>query len=210
MRYRRYGYGRKNIAFRIICIFLIAAISFFLLDAKLRPAIIDLAAVEAKAVAEKTVNSAVEKALSDRAVKYSDIVTVNYSQNNIITGITTDIVKMNLFKSEISKTVDKAFEKNGFTSVTVPFGSATGFALLSGSGPYIDIKIGMSGVTTSDFENIFESAGVNQTQHSVMLRLETTVMLTLAGRRITCTVPTSFCVAQTVIVGSVPEVTVNK
>ena len=117
---------------------------------------------------------------------------------------------MNLFKSEIAKAVDKAFENSEFTTVSIPLGSATGLTLFSGTGPYVKVKIGMSGATKTDFENIFEAAGVNQTQHSVMLNLDTTVILSVSGKRITYNVQTSFCVAQTVIVGSVPNVTLNK
>lgn len=210
MRFRRF-YRRKNSAvFATLCFLIILLISFLLLDAKLRPAVYDIAAVEAKSVAETKVNKALEKAVSDCVVYYTDIVTVNYSQDNKITGITTDIVKMNMFKSDISKAVDREFEKNDFITVSVPLGSATGVTMLSGVGPYAKIKVGMTGATKTEFENIFEAAGVNQTQHSVMLNLETTVILTLAGKRITYDVKTSFCVAQTVIVGSVPNVTVNK
>lgn len=210
MRFRRYGYRRNSLVFRIICFILITAISFFLLDAKLRPAVYELAAIEAKSAAELTVSKAVEKALTENDISYYDIVSVNYSDDNRITGITTDIVKMNLFKSEISKAVDKAFDKNEFSNVTVPFGAASGITLLSGMGPDIRIKLFMSGATTSDFENVFVSAGVNQTQHSVMLNLNTTVISVLSGRRITFDVETSFCVAQTIIVGSVPNVLVDK
>ncbi len=211
MRYGRYGFRRFNgITIKLICVFLIISVAFLLTDAKLRPAVYDIAAVEAKSVAEKKVNTAVEKAICGSKINYSDIVTVNYSSDNQITGITTDIVKMNLFKSEISKAVDKAFGKSEYTSVSVPLGSATGVTLLSGTGPYINVKVGMSGASKTEFENVFEAAGVNQTQHSVMLNLDTTVILTLSGKRITYNVKTSFCVAQTVIVGSVPNVTVNK
>lgn len=185
-------------------------ISFLLTDAKLRPAIYELAAVEAKSAADRKINAAVEKTLLKSNLDYSDIVTVDYSADNQITGITTDIVKMNLFKSEIAKAVDKAFENSEFTTVSIPLGSATGLTLFSGTGPYVKVKIGMSGATKTDFENIFEAAGVNQTQHSVMLNLDTTVILSVSGKRITYNVQTSFCVAQTVIVGSVPNVTLNK
>lgn len=206
IRFHRYG----GILFKSVCALVIFAVAFLLTDAKLRPAVLDIAAVEAKAVAEQKVNSAVEKAIFASKINYSDIVSVNYSSDKKITGITTDIVKMNLFKSEISKAVDKAFGKSEYTTVSVPLGSATGFTLLSGTGPYFKVKVGMSGATKTEFENVFEAAGVNQTQHSVMLNLETTVILTLSGKRITYNVATSFCVAQTVIVGSVPNVTVNK
>ncbi len=116
---------------------------------------------------------------------------------------------MNLFKSRVANAVNAEFEKNSSVSIPVSLGTASGIVLFSGIGPHVDIDVGFSSSTHTDFENIFESAGINQTQHSVMLNVETTVMLSLAGRRIPKTVETSFCVAQTVIVGSVPEVMVE-
>lgn len=210
MRFIKYRYVKRNVFFRSVCVLLMITIFALIIDAKLRPAIIDFAFLEAKSAAETTVAEAVEKILSDDETDYSRIVTVNYSDENRITGITTDIVKMNLFKSEITEAVDKAFEKNDTITVSVPVGAASGLALLSGFGPDIKLKLSMSGATVSEFENVFVSAGVNQTQHSVMLHLKTSVVSVLSGRRVTFDVNTSFCVAQTVIVGSVPEVTVNK
>lgn len=209
MRRRRF-YARNNkIAFRIICIFIALLIGILLTDAKLRPAIYDLAALEAHASASKIINTAVEQILSKGGVSYSEIVTISRNESGSITGITTDIVKMNLFKSRVTNAVDEAFLQNETVTVTVPLGSATGVTFLSGWGPDIDVKIRLSSSTQSDFKNVFESAGINQTQHSVMLNLETQVVLTMSGRRINRNISTSFCVAQTVIVGTVPEVMVE-
>ena len=209
MKRRRFYRKRGTVIFKATCISLLLLISVLLLDAKLRPAIYDLAALEAYAISSKTVNAAVEKILSEKAPSYSELVSINFSNNNTITGITTDIVKMNLFKSQVTNAIDSAFNEKNATEVTVSLGSASGVALFSGLGPYIDIPVGFSSSTKSDFKNVFESAGINQTQHSVMLNIETTVVLTLSGRRITKTVETSFCIAQTVIVGSVPNVMVE-
>lgn len=209
MRCRRF-YGRNNkIVFKIICIFIAVLIGILLTDAKLRPAIYDLAALEAHSAASKIINTAVENVLSKGGVSYSDIVTISRNESGSITGITTDIVKMNLFKSQVTNAVDKAFADGGKITVTVPMGSATGVTFLSGWGPYIDVKMHLASSTQSDFNNVFESAGINQTQHSVMLDLETQVMITMSGRRISRNVLTSFCIAQTVIVGTVPDVMVE-
>ena len=108
------------------------------------------------------------------------------------------------------KEIEKEFERSPETSVTVPFGSATDISLLSGCGPFMDVNIAMASSTVSDFENVFLAAGVNQTQHSIMLNIQTTVLLTLAGRRISRSVSSSFCVAQTIIVGTVPNVVLHK
>ncbi len=209
LKYRRFYRKRGALGFKIICFLLVFLIAFLLLDAKLRPAIYDLAALEAGAISSKTVNEAVEKILTENAPDYSEIVNINYAGNNLITGITTDIVKMNLFKSKVSKAVDDAFNRKNRTEITVSAGTASGVALLSGLGPYIDVSVGFASSTQSDFENVFTSAGINQTQHNVMLNIETTVILTLPGKRVSKTVETSFCVAQTVIVGTVPEVMVS-
>ena len=188
---------------------MIFLISILLLDAKLRPELHDLAAIEAYAISSKTINSAVERILSENVPAYSEIVNINYSENNTVTGITTDIIKLNLFKSRVTNAIDEEFGRKEKTDVTVSLGTATGIALFSGWGPYIDIGVGFSSSTQSDFENVFTSAGINQTQHSVMLNVKTTVILTMSGKRISQTVETSFCVAQTVIVGSVPNVMVE-
>ena len=165
-------------------------ISVVRIDARLRPAIYDLAALEAYALSSRTVNSAVEKILSENTPSYSEIVDINYSDINTITGITTDIVKMNLFKSQVTKAIDSAFNEHGKTEVSVSLGTASGITLFSGWGPYIDVDIGVSSSTQSDFENVFAAAGINQTQHSVMLNIETTVMLNMAGKRLTQAVET--------------------
>lgn len=209
MRRRRFGYRKNSWIYKAVCIFIILLISVLLLDAKLRPALYDLAALEAYAISSKTVNYAVEKILSENAPSYSEIVSVNYSENNTVTGITTDIVKLNLFKSQVTNAIDSEFNSKKKTEITVSLGTASGIALFSGWRPYIDVGVGFSSSTQSDFENVFTSAGINQTQHSVMLNVETTVLLTMAGKRIPQTVKTSFCIAQTVIVGSVPNVMVE-
>lgn len=209
MRYRRY-YGRKNkITFKIICIVIALLIGILLTDAKIRSAVYDLAELEAYSVSSERVNSAVEKILSRNAPAYSELVSINYSNSNTITGITTNIVKMNLFKSQVTNAIDSEFDAMSKTEIPVSLGTASGVVLFSGWGPHIDIDVGFASSTKTDFDNVFESAGINQTQHSVMLNVETTVMLNLAGRRIAKTVETSFCVAQTVIVGSVPDVMVE-
>lgn len=209
VKYRRI-YRRKNsFIFRTVCIVLAILIGILLTDAKLRPAIYELATIEAHAEAVRTVHNAVEELLSDKNEAYSDIVSLSRDENGSITGITTDIVKLNLFKAKVTNAVDGAFLQKRSAEVSVALGTATGITFFSGMGPYIDVKMGMTSSTRTDFENIFESAGINQTRHSVMLIVKTQVILTLTGRRVTRNIETSFCVAQTVIVGSVPDVMVE-
>lgn len=209
MRYRRFGARNNKVVFRIVCIFFALIIGILLTDAKFRPAVYDLASLEAQGRAAKIINTAVENILSNGGIAYSDVVEVSRNENGSITGITTDIVKMNLFKSQVTNAVDNAFLQNESLTVTVPLGSATGVVFLSGRGPDIRVKMRLDSSTESDFSNVFESAGINQTQHSVMLSIDTDVVVTMSGRRIVKNIKTSFCIAQTVIVGTVPDVMVE-
>lgn len=210
LRRRRFYRRGGTAAFGIISAVIVFATALLLADAKLRPAVYDLAALEAKAVASKTVNSAVERALSKGGVSYSEIAEIIRDENGAITGITTDIVKLNLFKSQITKAVDDAFLKSGCAEISVPLGAASGISLLAGFGPDIKVTVGFSSATHSDFDNVFSAAGINQTQHSVMLNITSVVVIAMPGRRVTESIKTSFCVAQTVVVGSVPEVLVGE
>lgn len=210
VRRRRFYRCRSTAVFRIICAFILFFICFLLLDAKLRPSVCELAAIEAHRVATEIINTAVEELLTQEALSYNDIVSVSYADNNCVTGITTDVMKLNLFKTGITSAVDEEFRKSKKTDIPVSLGTASGLVFLSGYGPYVDVAVSMNSSTVSDFENIFVSAGVNQTQHSVILNITSTVVLSLAGKRVEKTVETSFCVAQTVIVGSVPDVMVRQ
>lgn len=209
MKYRRLYYRRNTLIFKAACILIAFAAAVLLADARLRPAVNELAALEAHRLATERINTAVMNVLSECSLDYSDIVKISYGTDNSITGISTDAVKLNLFKSKITEAIDGAFEDKERTEIRIPLGTATGISLFSGAGPQIKVKVGCSASTSSDFDNVFTSAGVNQTQHSVMLNIETTVVISLAEKRLTEKAETSLCIAQTVIVGSVPDVSIE-
>lgn len=58
---------------------------------------------------------------------------------------------------------------------------------------------------TTRFRNNFEQAGINQTLHQVMLDVSVTVYLLIPGETLSTQVDSEICVAETVIVGQVPE-----
>ncbi len=67
----------------------------------------------------------------------------------------------------------------------------------------------LAGNVKADFKSTFESAGVNQTRHQIFLNVGASVYSFLPGVNATTDVNTDVLVAETVIVGEVPEVLVN-
>ena len=207
MKIRRYPrYNSKRTAFKAVCIAVSAATVLLLLDAKLRPSINELAKNQAVRTAVEAINGAVESELARSAPKYEDIVIISENANGEKTCLSTDILKMNILKAAITSAIDNRLSQMRQMRVSVPLGSVTGIALLSGSGPNLDVKISINSSTISNFEDEFVSAGVNQTRHSIMLNVKTTVTILLPNQRTQTVIETGFCVAQTIIVGVVPLV----
>ena len=89
--------------------------------------------------------------------------------------------------------------------LSIPIGTLTGSALLAGRGPRISVRMESVGSSSARFENRFDSAGINQTNHQIALEVDVSVSILLPGFTTATTVSTAVTVAETVIVGSVPE-----
>lgn len=200
----RIFYDRKRTVFIAVCSVMAILTVSLLTDAKLRPAIYELAALEAKNTAAEKINHAAEAVLSESKSEYADIIGITYGENGAVSGISTDAVALNLLKSRIMQAVNDEFENEPSTVVRVPIGAAAGLPFFE-QGPFKKVKIGFSSYVDSDFDSEFESTGINQTRHSVFIRLSVTVVMILPGNKITENIEAEFCVAQAVIVGAVPK-----
>lgn len=194
-----------KIVFSVVCSVLIIAILSLLLNARIQPAVNKLAALEARNIATKKINLVAENIISSSVDDCKNIISLTYGDGKTVTGISADIVKLNLLKSRVTVAVEDAFRKEPDTVVRVPVGAAAELPFFPNQGPYKEVEVGYSVCVSSDFDNVFQSTGINQTEYSILLRLNIEIMMMLPGATISETVETSICVAQTVIVGSVPR-----
>ena len=77
--------------------------------------------------------------------------------------------------------------------------------LLAGSGPRIPISIVPVGSVQTDFETEFEACGINQTRHKVYLQLSASIRIVIPTGAKTTNVTANMLVAESIIVGKVPE-----
>jgi sporulation protein YunB len=93
------------------------------------------------------------------------------------------------------------------TDIKIPIGNAVGGVIFTGRGPSFTVKILSVASVQTRFTNSFENAGINQTRHKIMLEVSAVINLYVPGtRETTTTVTTLVEVAETVIVGQVPNV----
>jgi sporulation protein YunB len=204
-RIKKYKPNTKKNKFRLISALLIVLTLYFLIDANLRPYIKSMATATAENLAVQSIDQAVADVLTTEKIEYSDLAIVEKNTNGIITAIKIDTVKANILKSKIGIEIQNRIAQIRGHKVSVPFGSLFGKEYLAGRGPYICIEISMSGIANSKIVNKFESAGINQTLHRIMLDITAKIYVVLPNNTSFTTVKTNICIAETVIVGSVPN-----
>lgn len=175
-------------------------------DARLRPQLYALAAMQAMAGEEHALNEAVLSALeSDR---YASLVQIDQAENGRVVSVRTDAVGINLLKCRVCEAASAVLASRE-QIVHIPAGSLTGLDILAGRGPRIRIPVRTSGFASADVESAFEGAGVNQTVHRLLLRVNASVCLSMAKSQQTKPLSCTVCVAETVIVGEVPTLYAN-
>lgn len=109
------------------------------------------------------------------------------------------------WQAEILDTVLTRISQVPTGDLSIPIGSLTGSTLLAGRGPRITVRMESVGSSEANFRNAFTSAGINQTKHQIILTVDVSVSVLLPGFRTATKVSNSFIVAETVIVGTVPD-----
>lgn len=145
------------------------------------------------------------QAVEDIPLSYDDIITLEKDAEGRITALKSDMSAVSAYRAQIVERLLDSVDELQTRDMRIPLGSLTGIDLLSGRGPGIVVKVLSVGAAKSDFENVFSSAGINQTRHQIMLHVTVTASILLPGVTTQTDITTRICVAETVIVGGVPE-----
>ncbi|MDP4153083.1 MAG: sporulation protein YunB [Bacillota bacterium] len=195
--------SRFFLRFFIILFIILVGLIYFV-EFKLHPILKEVATSRASTLAISLISKAVNEKLSEENIKYSDVVKFEKDEKGNITALTTDTVKMNLLQAELSDCVIKKLQLDDI-KVSVPIGNIINGELLTGRGPRIYFKlIPVSNVTTK-ISNLFTSAGINQTRLQIMLDVNVNMSVLLPISSTSTDVKTSICIAETVVVGAVPN-----
>lgn len=206
MKFKRY---RPKKAKKRLYVFSIVVISilivFLILHAKIEPTIRTLATSQASNLATIEINNTVDEILREDEVTYNDLVKVEHGPDGSVTSVKSDIVKINTLKAKISDKCAKEIASIQDRKLAIPVGSLVGSDLFSGRGPNVNLYVTLSGDVETQVKNKFESAGINQTIHRIYLEITSNVYVVLPGAHSSTKVKTVVCIAETVIVGKVPE-----
>ena len=171
----------------------------------MRPMIQSVAESRANSVATQIINQAVADQLTQMNLDYQDMVELDRDEQGNISSVRTKMAAVNRFQAEISLAVQAAIDTYESQKINIPFGTFTGLELLDGIGPGVPLTISMTGSMKATITSNFESAGINQTRHQIMLTISAEARAVVPWYGITAKVVIDYIVAETVLVGNVPD-----
>ena len=181
---------------------LLAAAVFAMLQ--LRPLLESLATTRVSNTVTRIISEAVDEAIQSGEIRYDQLISFEKDNEGRITAVHSNMAVCNRLQSEILDLILTRVGQVSARELSIPIGSLTGSALLAGRGPSISVRMESVGSSSARFENQFESAGINQTKHRIVLRIDVYVSILLPGYSTVTQVTNEITVAETVIVGEVP------
>lgn len=190
-----------------ICILLTALgmASFLLLRGKFRPVIQSLAETQVKNTTSDLTNDAIAKQIAAGNIAYDRIVYFEKDLNGRITALKTNIGEVNRLKTDILNIINDEILALDTSDIGIPVGSLFLPEFFSGKGPAIPIQILAIRNSDANFSSTFSQAGINQTLHRLNMHVSVDVAVLILGQTSSFTVDSEVVVAETVIVGDVPE-----
>lgn len=165
----------------------------------------DMAVTRVSNSVNRLVNEAVYDAIDSGDIQYDELITLQKDASGNIAALQSNMAAFNRLQADISGDVLDRLGQVSDTELAIPLGTLTGSALLAGRGPKFRVRMQSIGSCTAHFENAFDHAGINQTTHSILLYVDVSVTILLPGFSTFTKVSNAFSVAETVIVGAVPD-----
>lgn len=159
---------------------------------------------KARMIATQAINDAVKVKIKND-INYEDLIFVKTDNQGRITMMQANTVLMNSIASDVALEVQQNMRQIVTNKIKVPIGNAFDSQLLAQYGPKINIDIEPQGTVTVDFGTEFKESGINQTIHKVYLIINTDVKIIVPLASDTINVTSTIPIAETVIVGDVPE-----
>ena len=175
------------------------------LELQLRPVLEAMAVAKVKNVVAQTLDAAVAAEISARGVTYGDLITIERDGSGSITALTSDMTAMNELRTGILTAVLTAVEELDPDRLSIPVGNLTGVSFFSGKGFSLPVEIVAAGSAHGAFQSQFTGAGINQTRHQLSLEVTAELEILLPGGVVEMEVSAQVPVAETVIVGQVPD-----
>lgn len=173
--------------------------------AHMKPIVTNLAVARVSNTVNRIVVAAVNEAVSSGAIDYDALVSLEKDDAGRVTALRSNMGEVNRLQTAIADEILQRLGEVSTSELSIPIGTLTGSALLAGRGPSLHVRMQAVGSTAASFHNDFATAGINQTKHQILLQIDVSMRILLPGFTTSTRISNEISVAETVIIGSVPN-----
>ena len=195
----------RKIIHRIWILFALAAAVFMLLRGQYHDVAASLARTQVMNVTSDLINDAIARQIEAGEIAYDRMVYFEKDLDGRITALKTNMSLVNRLKTDTLNRINDEILALDSDHIGIPMGSLILPELLAGKGPRINVRVLSIRNSEADFESHFSEAGINQTLHQLAMVVRVDVAVLVLGKTEAFTVQSEVVVAETVIVGTVPE-----
>lgn len=185
-----------------LCLFLSGAAMF------LKNISCQIAVSDASDIVTVQINNAISEIMAEGDYGGDYFVTFEKNGSGEVSAISSNMARINALSAEILDKVVGATENRTLT-VRIPAGNLTGISLLMGRGPDVPVQIIVLTSSRVEFNNSIVTAGINQTKHQINLEVIVDIDILIPWGTESTQVVSEVMIADTVIVGKVPETYLN-
>ena len=184
---------------------LIVTAAFIMLRSKYYTAIQKLAHTQVMNATSDLINDAIDRQMSTGDIQYDRIVYFEKDLNGRITALKTNMSEVNRLKTAILNLINDEILALDTSQIGIPLGSLIIPELFSGKGPAIPVHILSIRNSDASFSSSFTEAGINQTLQQLSMQVSVDVAVLVLGTTDHFTISSQVVVAETIIVGQVPD-----
>lgn len=198
---RQMNLKKSFVFFLIFFILIFFFINIFIKNVE--PTITKICENKARSIAIKCSNDAVYKNIEN--ITYENLIKINKDDSGKVTSLTANSVEINKLNTSIINDIEENLQNNSETVITIPIGMFFDENIISGYGPRIKIKTYPLGDIKANLKSSFESAGINQTKHSLILEVTAEVRVLAPFVSEIEEYKSSIVIAETIIVSDTPS-----
>lgn len=184
---------------------LAVTVGFLMFRSRYREVIQELAQTQVKNATSDLTNDAIAKQIAEGVIQYDRIVYFEKDLDGRITALKTNIGEVNRLKTDILNIINDEILALDTSDIGIPLGSIFLPEFLSGKGPAIPVHILAIRNSDAVFSSSFSQAGINQTLHKLNMTVNVDVSVLVLGQTNSFSVNSEVVVAETIIVGDVPN-----
>ena len=199
------GRATSKVLRLVIILLAVAMIGLTLFRHKYNDAIRSLAETQVMNTTSDLINDAIDQQIQSGNIQYDRMVYFEKDLDGKITALKTNMSEVNRLKTAILNIINDEILALSTSDIGIPLGSLLLPELLSGRGPEIPVQILSIRNSDASFSSDFVEAGINQTLQQINMHISVDVTVLVLGRSNSFTISSQVIVAETIIVGDVPD-----